>query len=38
MWGKGLRLAPTPFEHHLAMMRLFKNEMAPKLERVAHAQ
>jgi hypothetical protein len=32
MWRRDLKMARTPFEHHLAMMQLFKKEVAPRLE------
>ncbi|MDB5851786.1 MAG: hypothetical protein JWP29_5538 [Rhodoferax sp.] len=33
MWERGFRLAATPFEHHLSMMRLLRDQTAPKLDR-----
>jgi hypothetical protein len=38
MWRRGLRLAQTPFEHHLAMMRLFEKEIAPRLQPGSNAR
>ena len=33
MWRRKLRLGNTPFDHHLDMMRLLREDLEPRLQR-----